>query len=165
MTEPTETDTEAVPATPAAPPAQSRPATTIAVEQGGPNLLIRIVWFIFVGWWLTGIVNAIAWFLNVTIIGLPLGLYLINRIPAVATLKSSKKEILVTVDGSGMQNVAVARPEQMPWWQRAIYFILVGWWFSGVWMLLAWLSTITIILIPLGFWMYGAVGKITTLKR
>ena len=75
------------------------------------------------------------------------------------------KEILVTVDGSGMQNVAVARPEQMPWWQRAIYFILVGWWFSGVWMLLAWLSTITIILIPLGFWMYGAVGKITTLKR
>ena len=49
----------------------------------GPGCLIRILYFIFVGLWLGGIVTVLAWVLNITIIGLPLGLYLLNRLPQV----------------------------------------------------------------------------------
>jgi uncharacterized membrane protein YccF (DUF307 family) len=140
--------------------------TTVVIQEGGPNLLIRIVWFLFIGWWLSGIVSGVAWLLNVTILGLPLGLYLLNRIPAVSTLKSPRKELLLTLDEAGTTTTAAAvRPSQRPFWQRALFFVLVGWWFSGVWMTLAWIASVTILGLPLGFWMYGATGKITTLKR
>ena len=54
---------------------------SVAEQKTGPGLLVRALWFVFIGWWLTGIVSAIAWFAMVTIIGLPLGIWLINRIP------------------------------------------------------------------------------------
>jgi hypothetical protein len=57
------------------------------VEAKAPNLLLRVLWFVLIGWWLTGILSTVAWFLNATIIGLPLGLLLINRLPTFATLR------------------------------------------------------------------------------
>jgi hypothetical protein len=36
---------------------------------------------------------------------------------------------------------------------------------SGVWMLLAYLAIITVIGLPLAFWIYGRVGAVTTLYR
>jgi uncharacterized membrane protein YccF (DUF307 family) len=45
--------------------------------------LLRVVWFFVLGWELTGIWILVAWALNLTIIGLPLGLWMINRIPQV----------------------------------------------------------------------------------
>src|SRR5688500_10802893 len=44
---------------------------TMVVEAKAPNLLLRVLWFVLVGWWLTAILSAVAWFLNATIIGLP----------------------------------------------------------------------------------------------
>ncbi|MCD6028515.1 MAG: hypothetical protein K0S78_689, partial [Thermomicrobiales bacterium] len=41
-----------------------------------PNLILRVIWFVLVGWWLTGILSAAAWALNATVIGLPLGLWI-----------------------------------------------------------------------------------------
>ena len=35
----------------------------------GPGLLVRAIWFILVGWWLTGFVSALAWGAMVTITG------------------------------------------------------------------------------------------------
>ncbi len=37
------------------------------------SLLVRAVWFLLVGWWVTGIWLSVAWFLNVTTVGLPFG--------------------------------------------------------------------------------------------
>ena len=42
--------------------------------------MLRVIWFVLVGWWLTGILSVAAWALNATIIGLPLGLWIINRL-------------------------------------------------------------------------------------
>ncbi|NBT27446.1 MAG: YccF domain-containing protein, partial [Actinobacteria bacterium] len=36
---------------------------------------------------------------------------------------------------------------------------------SGVWMALAYVCLLTILLIPISFWMYGRVGAVTTLYR
>jgi hypothetical protein len=51
------------------------------------SLLVRAVWFVLVGWWLTGVWLSIAWLLNVTIIGIPLGIKMMYRGPLFLSLK------------------------------------------------------------------------------
>jgi uncharacterized membrane protein YccF (DUF307 family) len=55
--------------------------------------------------------------------------------------------------------------EQRPFLLRALYFLLVGWWLSLLWLTLAWFASITLIGIPLAIWLYNRVPAITTLRR
>ncbi len=129
------------------------------IVSAGPNLLIRILWFLLVGWWLGGILSGVAWFLNATIIGLPLGLWLVNRLPTFITLRPQEQSWRIEGD------VAVRGKEQRPFLLRAVYFLLIGWWFSGLWMAAAYVALLSIVGIPLAFWMYGRIGAVTTLYR
>jgi uncharacterized membrane protein YccF (DUF307 family) len=54
---------------------------------------------------------------------------------------------------------------QYPFLLRVIYFVLIGWWLSGLWMVVAYTLLLTIIGMPAAFWMYGRVGAVTTLYR
>lgn len=124
-----------------------------------PNLLLRIIWFILIGWWLTGILSAAAWALNATIIGLPIGLWIINRLPFAATLRPIEPFYQI------QEGVVVSGVRQRPFLIRAIYFLLIGWWLSGLWMAVAYVMLISIIGLPIAFWMYGRIGAVTTLFR
>jgi len=140
--------------------------TVINTPDQGPGCLIRILYFIFVGLWLGGIVTIAAWVLIVTIIGLPLGLWLLNRLPQLMTLKPVQTQARVTVvDGKVLYRETSLPPH--PFLLRVLYFILIGWWFSAVWLILAWLLTgISLGLgLPLAFWMFDQVPAITTLAR
>jgi len=117
-----------------------------------PSLLVRAVWFVFVGWWLTGLWLSVAWFLNVTIIGLPLGITMINKVPLVLSLK--RRDRLVEGDGGGSQY-------SLP--VRAVWFVFVGWWASGVWTGVAYTLTLTIVGIPLAVWMYNKLPFVVSL--
>src|SRR5215212_11410193 len=119
------------------------------VEVKPPHLIVRVVWFLLVGWWLTGILSVAAWALNATIIGLPLGLGIINRLPLAATLRPSRSQYRVE---NGVLQPGV---EQYPLLLRAIYFVLVGWWLSGLWMAAAYALLLTVVGMPAAFWMYG----------
>jgi uncharacterized membrane protein YccF (DUF307 family) len=55
--------------------------------------------------------------------------------------------------------------EQDPFLIRALYFVLIGWWFSAVWMALASLVVSTIIGLPLGIWMFDRVPALVSLQR
>jgi uncharacterized membrane protein YccF (DUF307 family) len=129
----------------------------VAVKR--PNLILRVIWFLLIGWWLTGILSVAAWALNATIIGLPLGLWVINRLPLAATLRPGSSQYRLE-DG-------ILRPgvEQHPFVLRAIYFVLIGWWLSGLWMVVAYAFLLTIIGMPAAFWMYGRIASVTTLHR
>ncbi len=131
-------------------------------EQTFP-FLIRVIWFFLLGWHLTLYWILIAWFLNVTIIGLPLGLWMLNRVPLVLTLRMSQAYV---VAGSSV-NTTVYRSDlpQTNLLVRAIYFVLIGWWFSLLWSLLAWLLCLTIIGLPFGVWMFNRLPNITTLMN
>ena len=131
----------------------------IVAEDRGPNLLLRILWFVLVGWWLAGIDSGLAWFLNATVIGLPLGLWLLNRLPTLATLRP--QEQTWRIEGT----VAIRGKGQRPFLLRALYFLLIGWWLSVLWLAAAYLALISIVGLPLAFWMYGRVGAVTTLYR
>ena len=48
---------------------------------------------------------------------------------------------------------------QNPFILRAIYFVLIGWWFSLIWSLLGWLLCVTIIGLPLGVLMLNRLRK------
>jgi len=135
-------------------------------SQSGPGLLIRVLWFLFIGWWLGLIWVLIAWFFNLTIIGFPLGLFMINNIPQVMTLQPARVQTVVDAR-TGTQVVRQLPLEQPPFLLRALYFLVIGFWFSLVWMLLAWLLTAVTfgLAIPLTFWMFDQVPAITTLAR
>ncbi len=126
-----------------------------------PHIIIRIIWFIFIGLPLSGIWTTIAWFLCISIIGLPLGLIMLDKLPYVSTLRGEKFTSTVNQQG----NTTINSMGQYPFVVRAIYFLLVGWWLSGLWLGIAWLLSSSIIGIPAGFWMINRVPAVLTLDR
>lgn len=46
----------------------------------GPSMVVRVVWYLVIGWWLTGLVMGLAWICAITIVGLPLAFYIVNRV-------------------------------------------------------------------------------------
>lgn len=136
------------------------------VEEKGPGCLVRILYFLFVGLWLGGIWTVAAWILNITIIGMPLGLWMINRLPQIMTLKPVRTQKKVEVVDGKLVSQQSSIP-QRPFLARALYFILIGWWFSALWLILAWLLTgISLGLgLPLAFWMFDQVPAVTTLAK
>jgi uncharacterized membrane protein YccF (DUF307 family) len=133
--------------------------------QRGPGLLVRAVWFVFVGWWLTGLMSAIAWMAMVTIIGLPLGIWLINRIPTFITLRPRTRELQAVYDGMGLVRYAEVEREQVSWVVRGVWFLFVGWWASALVMLIGWALIVFIITLPLGLMLYNRVPFVASLYR
>jgi len=142
-------------------------SSTVRVEQEqGPGLLLRAIYFIFIGLWLGGVWTIVAWVFNVTIIGLPLGLLMLNRLPQIMTLKPVRtNRYLVQSDGRWVMRASSSN--QPSFLARAIYFILIGWWLSALWLASAWAITgITLGLgLPLAFWMFDRTPAITTLSN
>jgi uncharacterized membrane protein YccF (DUF307 family) len=143
--------------------AQTQKITTIQ-EAAGPGCLIQALWFVFIGWWLGAFSIAAAWFLNITIIGLPLGMAILNNIPLILSLQPPKKEYSV-IQSNGQTVIAASQLPQRNFIIRAIYFLLVGWWWSGIWLITAYLLCITVILIPLSLLMFRLTPFMTTIKR
>ena len=135
-------------------------------QEKGPGLLIRALYFIFVGLWFGGIWSTVAWILVVSIIGMPIGLLMLNRIPQVMTLKPVRtNRYMENVNGRWVMREN--KTPQASFLARALYFVLIGWWFSALWLAAAWaISGITLGLgLPLAFWMFDRVPAITTLSR
>ena len=132
----------------------------------GPGCLVRGLYFIFIGLWLGAVWIVVAWILNITIIGLPIGLLMINSLPQVMTLRPARRQTTVEVR-NGVPVIRTEPIQQENFFVRMIYFILIGWWFSLIWMALAWaLTGITLGLgLPIAFWMFDRVPALTTLKR
>jgi uncharacterized membrane protein YccF (DUF307 family) len=142
------------------------PEVTVRQKSNGPGCLIRYLYFLFVGLWLGGIWILVAWVLNITIIGLPLGMMMLNSIPQVMTLKPSELVTRVRME-NGRPRVIKTGNTQLPWLLRAFYFLLIGWWLSLIWMGIAWfLTTVTLGLgLPIAFWMFDCTPALTTLAR
>jgi uncharacterized membrane protein YccF (DUF307 family) len=137
---------------------------TTNVQQSDVPLLLRILYFFLFGWWATGVWINVAWVLNATIIGLPLGLWMLDRVPQVLTLRPVK-QVLVTSRHGERVDIHSVGISQHAWPLRLLYFVLIGWWLSLLWANLAWIISATIIGLPLGIWMFNRLPAITTLMR
>jgi uncharacterized membrane protein YccF (DUF307 family) len=137
----------------------------IVVERGrGPGFLVRAIWYLFVGWWLSGLAILVGWLLAVSIVGLPLAFMVFNRIPAIMTLRGRTVSYEASVS-DGVTYLKGRNEAQRPLWLRATYFVLIGWWLGGLWMLAAWVIGLPIVTLPLAIWMMNRVGGIMTLLR
>mgnify|MGYP001277080067 CR=1 FL=1 len=133
----------------------------IVIERrDGPNLLIRALYFIVFGLWFSGIWTAVAWVLCVTVIGLPFGLWMLNRLPQVVTLAPQRGDVVIARGKA----YSVDTP-QRPFILRALWFVLIGWWLSGLWLAAAWALTASVIGMVVAFWMFDRVPTIITLAR
>jgi len=133
----------------------------MSANASSPSLVIRALWFVFVGWWLTGLWLSVAWFLNITIIGIPIGIKMINRVPKVLSLKSSQRQLVAGPDGS----VVESGPEQPNLLLRGVWFVFVGWWASAIWTGIAYLLTLSIVGIPIAVIMYNKLPFVVSLYR
>jgi uncharacterized membrane protein YccF (DUF307 family) len=143
----------------------STPRATTIVYERGPNLLVRFVWWLFIGWWASGIAVAIAWAALITIIGIPLAIWIINRLPSILTLRPRTRHWTLGQDEQGRVVVSDRGRPQVAWPLRGLWFILVGWWASALWMGLAWLIQLTVIGIPVALLVFNRTPFIASMYR
>ena len=155
-----------------APPAAASPPVNVNVSQNvvvmqrssGPGFLVRAVWFVFIGWWLSLVSIAAAYVLCVTIIGLPFGFAIFNRLPAILTLRPRTDFQSVEVR-DGIAYVTGGTHQQHSLWLRAVWFVFVGWWVGAVYLGIAWFLCVIIVTLPIGLLMFNRVGAVMTLLK
>jgi uncharacterized membrane protein YccF (DUF307 family) len=134
-------------------------------EEPGVPFILRALWFLLIGWHVTLWWVLAAWFLMITIIGMPLGLWMLNRTPIVLTLRMPRGYTVMEIqDGQAVTRSYQSAPQRL-WVVRLAYFVLIGWWFSLGWSLVAWFLCVTIIGLPLGVLMLNRLPNVTTLMR
>lgn len=120
-----------------------------------PGCLMQLLYFVFIGWWVGALAVVLAYLLFLTVIGIPLGVMLINRIPYLLALRET--EPIVSFVG--------VQTQQRNFLLRALWFIVAGVWLTAVWLVVAYLFACTIIGMPIGFWMFDQAPALLTLHR
>ncbi|MEA4909564.1 MAG: YccF domain-containing protein [Anaerolineaceae bacterium] len=139
---------------------------SVVIEQRqSPGCLLQLLWFALVGWWLGELWIVAAWISMVTIIGLPLGIWMLNNLPKVIALREPERKLRITTRLDGTSRTQEVQPDQVPWLLRALYFVLIGWWLTALWMEAAYAISLTIIGLPVGFWMFDRVPALLSLRR
>jgi uncharacterized membrane protein YccF (DUF307 family) len=126
------------------------------VADDSPSLVVRAIWFVAVGWWLTGVLLSVAWLLNLSVVGLPLGIKLVNKVPKALTLKSS---------GSDIDRIEFGKSSggSPGLFVRGVYFVLVGWWASLIWTSIAYVLCLSVLALPVGIKMFNKLPKVVSL--
>lgn len=146
--------------------ANNSPTVVIRERTGSePGCLIQALWYLAVGWWLGAAAISLAWVLNVTVIGLPLGMAILNNIPKALALQEPRTSLRGTMRRDGTLLLSENSAPQQPFWLRTVYFLLIGWWWSGIWLGVAYALCATILLMPLGLEMFRLTPAMTTLRR
>jgi uncharacterized membrane protein YccF (DUF307 family) len=154
----------------------AQPATAVAMatlrqniivtnRRSGPGLISRALWFLFVGWWLTGFAIGFAWLCSLTIVLLPVAYMVVNKIPTILTLRPRSIQSDVSVDADGTIRIDTGGATQRPFWQRALWFVFVGWWACGLAMTVAYFLSLTVLLLPVGLMIFNRIPAVMTLQR
>ena len=144
---------------------QPPPPVTFQSMSTGPGCLVRLIWYIFIGWWLSGIFIAVGWALMVTVIGIPIGLWFLHRVPWAQTLRPRNEVIAWSHDESGAVTVTRVTTPQYPILLRAIYILLVGWWLGAIWLGIAWALGLLIVTLPISILMIDRSPFLVSLER
>ncbi len=117
-----------------------------------PLTLERILYFLLVGWWAAFIWGVVAYVCCATIVLLPVGTAMFNRLPYVLTLKPVPLEL-----DTGRH------PDELPLLLRVVWFFAVGWWLGLLLFKAGYILCVTIVLLPLGVWILHKVPLAMTL--
>jgi uncharacterized membrane protein YccF (DUF307 family) len=138
----------------------------IETKRDNPNLILRIIWFVLVGWWLGFWAIVAAYVCLVLIIPSPIGIAILNRLPRIFTLRATAQTVTVH-DAAGRVTVERHDVDQHSWLIRLPWLILIGWWAGLLWLGGAYLTTVLTagFGLPISFWMFGRAARVITLQR
>ncbi len=126
------------------------------IETCENNWALRGVYLVTAGYALGFVVAGVAGVFILSIIGMPVGLWLIDRMPIFISLRPE------CLHHAREWNY-VLHGRQRPLGTRLLYFVFVGSWLSILWMAVAYALIFTVILIPTTFWMFDRVAQVATL--
>ena len=135
----------------------------MVIKTKSHGLLARALYFIFIGWWFGLFWAFLSWFMYATVIGAPLGVVMMNKIPGAISLKARDRDIVVVQDPEGYR-VQQVNKEQYPLWARILYYP-VGLVASLLTILLGWLLCVLLITLPLGIMVFNKVPAVASLHR
>ena len=121
-----------------------------------PGCLLQLIWFFFVGWWLGLAAIIFAYTMFLFIITIPIGVLVLNALPELIALRPAARR--VTVYGP-------VQTPQLNIFARSLWSLLVGWWLSALWVEAAYLLCLSIVGLPLGFWMFDRAPAVLSLQR
>jgi len=143
--------------------------TTVIIanqQKRQPGCLVQVIWFLLVGSWLSLLAVMVAWLCMLTVVGIPLGIAIVNKLPKLVALREPRSAKPVTVVTTGAATVVTTGAvRQHPFVIRAVWFVLVGWWASLIVMVTAWVLCASIIGMPIGFWLFDRTPGILSLHR
>ena len=139
--------------------------TQIVETKKNPGCLVQILWFAFIGWWLGQAWITVAWIAMVTVIGIPLGVWMLDRLPKAVALREHSRKVRISVRKDGSIERREIEPGQVFILFRIVYFFFIGWWLTALWMEAAYWFCMTVIGLPVGFWMFDRVPALLSLRR
>src|SRR2546429_7252143 len=84
----------------------------VNIQQKEHGLFMRALYFIFIGWWAGLFWLNMGYFFVLTVIGLPVGLMMLNRLPTVLTLKPASQQVNINITG-GVTNINIGGAQQV----------------------------------------------------
>jgi uncharacterized membrane protein YccF (DUF307 family) len=140
------------------------PAFHLRLQSRQHPFLLRALWFVFVGWWLSALFITVGYLFLALLVTIPFGLYLLHRVPQAQTLRQ-RTASFKTEHRDGAVYFTEGHQPQYPWYARAVYFLFVGWWLAALWLSLAWTISLLVITLPLSAWMIDRTPGVLTLQR
>ncbi len=121
-------------------------------------MFARIVYFIAIGWWFGLLMSLAGYLLCASIIGLPLGVILLNRLPTYVYLAEPGEPCEL---GYSHRHIR----DELPFLLRVLWFFAVGWALGFLAIAVGYGLTLTIIGIPIGVYILSRVPLVTTLSQ
>lgn len=112
------------------------------------NIIIRFLWALFIGSWLTPIWYIFATLFTALIVTAPLGVWMFDRIGYVFSLHEERFN----------ERISIRKTTRGLCW-----FYLVGWWAGLLVVLLADVCLGLIITFPIGWWLINRLDKVVVL--
>ena len=139
------------------------PNVVINYQRQQVPFILRALWFVFVGWWLSAVFIVLGYVFMVLLITAPLGFWFLNRVPQAQTLRLRSHDLIIT-EREGATYVTEMTQSQHPWYLRLLY-LPVGLVLGLVWLWLAWLISLPVITLPVSVYMIDRAPGIITLQR
>lgn len=132
----------------------------IIQKDSGHPIILRFIWMIFIGWWLSAVFYITGAFLTLLIVTAPLGMLVMQKLGWAFSLYSESSDPTIIQAGN---TTIIMEAQQTSFIIRFIYFIVIGWWVGFIAMIVAWLLGVIIVGLPLSIMIMNRMGKIMTL--
>jgi uncharacterized membrane protein YccF (DUF307 family) len=135
----------------------------IPLPAPAPPLALRAAWYVVAGVVCTLLWIIAAWLMLISVVGRTIGARMLERAPTILTLHLAGPQPPSWMTAPMPYRAQYPSPRPPTSLARALYFLLVGWWASLIWLIFAYLTVLSVVGIPLAYKMLDAAPKVAYL--